>query len=332
MRKPLVMTALAGCLLILTAVALFQRMNHRLDATKELLRQTEERRANTSERLRAFENRVLELAEKLEAAQEENKTLRSTLQPSAAGPASPLNVPPRLSHAMVGARFEHARTLAKSGKHAEALAEFLWCYDEGMPRVAAFGGVRESYLLNEIARLGEQYPVALDALRVRRDQMLDAIIADPDDRSAFSEFSSLNHALKEDQQNLALWEKLPAGDPRRSQFGLQVYEDLARSRRYADALEAYPYRTMTSLFDSLIEEYDAPADWSAEKIANMRRSARSGAIKTAASNLEVLLGADQLDQAREFAAKVLAYDASESTRQALRAAATRAGRADFVLP
>lgn len=332
MRKPLLATALAGCLLLLAAAFIFHRMGQRFHATTEGLRQSEERHADASRKLRALERSAHELAARLAIAEEENRTLRAALNPHAkTHPASSFVPPPRIGHATVDARYEHARALAKSGNHAEALAEFLWCYDEGMPRVAGFGGVRDSYLLGEIARLGEKYPAALDALRGRRDQALDAIIADPDDRGAFSDFSSLNHALKEDHQNLTLFEKLPAGDERRGMLGLSVYEMLTTARRYDEALEAHSFRSMTDLFDALTEERDIPG-MSEEKIAQIRKHNRTSSIKTAAGNLEVLLGAGKLEQAQSFAARVLAYDDTPDTRQLLRDAAAKAGRPDFPIP
>ena len=65
---------------------------------------------------------------------------------------------------MVSTRYKNAQELARQGDAAEALKEFLWCFDDGMPRVSGYGGVRTSFLLSSIAKLGEKYPAALVAL------------------------------------------------------------------------------------------------------------------------------------------------------------------------
>ena len=325
-RLLIAVALLSGC------AALLLLQNRKLaDTRAELLRARENDHATTA-KLLALETRAGELAARLAATERDNSALRTKVESAAAATTTArLQPPPRISHAQVDARYNRARQLAKAGNHSEALADFLWCYDEGMPRVAAFAGVRGSFLLGEIARLGEKYPAALDALRARRDQLLDAIISDPDDSAAFHDFSSLNHALQEDAQNLALFEKLPPGDERRGQLGLQVYETLAQSKRYAEALEAHSYRSMRSLFDTLTAEREFPSTDEA-RAARIRQMSRASALSTAAKNFEVLVGAGQLDQAREFAAKVLAYDTADATRQSLREAAARAGRPDFAIP
>ncbi len=59
---------------------------------------------------------------------------------------------------MVESRCKRAHELARSGDAAAALEEFLWCFDQGMPRLSSFAGVRTSFLSSSIAKLGETYP------------------------------------------------------------------------------------------------------------------------------------------------------------------------------
>jgi hypothetical protein len=65
-------------------------------------------------------------------------------------------------------RMNRGRELRKQGKYAEALREYLWCFDEGS-RDPAFAGVRISFLVSEIADLSKQFPAAREALLSRRD-------------------------------------------------------------------------------------------------------------------------------------------------------------------
>lgn len=310
-------------LLLVISVFLLHRQSRQLAETRAELTETTLARDESARQLRELEHRAADMEQGLAIAQKQT--------PQAASATSPLHPPQRLTHGHVDARFKRAKDLAKAGQSEEALAEFLWCYDEGMVLVSAFDGVRGSYLLGEIARLGEKYPLALDALRVRRDQLFDAILADPDDSAAFLDFASINGALKEDALNLALFEKLPSGDARRRMLGLQVYETLAQTKRYAEALEAHSYRDMTSLFEALIEEQDLTS-LPDDKIAQIRAHNRASGIKAAARDLEVLVGAGKLDQAQLFAAQVLAYDDTPATRQLIQDAAARAGRPGFFSP
>ena len=245
--------------------------------------------------------------------------------PPRKAPASRRSRGARITHKEVDARYDRAKELARAGAHAEALAEFLWCYDVGMVAVASFFGVRTSFLLSAIASLGKAYPPALQALRSRRDAVEHAIASDPGGAKGLSEYSSLNHYLKEDEKTLALFDQIPAGDPRRARMGLSVSRLLAGAGRYAEALEAHPFDRMIELFDDVIQTC-APSHFSDEDKAELEQSIRGHAVRSAANNIEVLAGAGAFDAAREYVAKVLAYDDTLGTRSLLADAFARAGR------
>ena len=63
-------------------------------------------------------------------------------------------------------RYALGRLLAQAGKDAEALDEFLWCFDVGMKQAPGYGGVRTSYLVSDIGSLAAHYPPARQALIV----------------------------------------------------------------------------------------------------------------------------------------------------------------------
>jgi hypothetical protein len=236
-----------------------------------------------------------------------------------------------ITRKMVEERYARAQDLAGKGSHEEALAEFLWCFDEGMVAVSSYTGVRVSFLLGEITRLGRDYPPAIEALRRRRDALEEAIAAAPGAGAGLADYASLNHYLKEDGRNLALFERLPAGDKRRGMLGLSVYEELGRAGRYAEALEAHPYDRMVSLFEAIAVRRKQPGFSKAEQ-ERLDERQLAHTVRLATGNIEVLVGAGKVEEAEAYAKKLLAYDGSAATREKLHAAAVRAGRADLFAP
>ncbi len=227
---------------------------------------------------------------------------------------------------MVQARYTFAQMLTRNEKYAEALGEFLWCYDEGMVDETAFAGVRTSFLTGELGRLAKKYPPARAALVIRRDDAKARLLASTTNRRAATEFAALNEALGENAASRALFEQLPAGDVRRRGFGYRFYSELVAEQRYADALEVQPYATMVKLFDYMIVERPALGK------NRISQSNRALGLKSAATNVEVLAGAGELDHASEMIAKILEADSSDETRALLHEKLVRAGHDELLPP
>jgi thiol-disulfide isomerase/thioredoxin len=148
------------------------------------------------------------------------------------------------------ARQEFAGRLARAEKHEEALENFLWCYDHGLEHDPSYVGVRSSFLLGEIATLGESYPPALDALRTRRDagerillQHLDPVkYGDPPApaRTPQPSLTDILHAVVSPGGN----------DPRRAYNEALAFHELAAMNHYVGD----PARTMT-LFETIRADY-----------------------------------------------------------------------------
>jgi thiol-disulfide isomerase/thioredoxin len=230
---------------------------------------------------------------------------------------------PAEGRAAVQARYNFAKTLAQNGKYAEALEQYLWCYDEGMVREAGFAGVRVSFLTGDLGRLAAQYPPTREALIVRRDNARARLLASAADRQAATEFSALNEALGDRAANLALFDQFPAGDARRRGLGLRVYAELVTARRYADALEVQPYETMRLLLESGLNP-------SAVVKGEFRETMKAMSLKNAATNVEALAGGGELDHAREFIARILAADSSAEMKALLREKLARAGHPELL--
>jgi len=246
------------------------------------------------------------------------------IQSSAANSAD-ANAP--ITHDTVAARFAHAQELAKNGDYAGALAEFLWCYNQGMPQVADYRGVRDSFLLSDMADLGKQYPAALDALRDLRDQAKSRILNDATDVGAMQDFSSLNTVLNDDSATMDLFNQLSPDDPRRAAVGLGVYNQLVANQDYNDAAQAMPYQKMNMMIDAMTEPHpgvNLPAQ--AQEIMHTQT------VMTGAKYVETLAGSGDLTDARALADKILNYDNSDETKVILQSHAARAGQPNLFNP
>ena len=232
----------------------------------------------------------------------------------------------------VQARYQRAKELARSGDNEGALSEFLWCYDEGMVRVASFAGVRNSFLLRPLAELARKYPPALAALHERRDALEQRVMASATDWDAAVDYASLNRTLGEQDRNLSLLEKLPSGDPRRKTvltFG-GVLDQLVAARRYDEIVMVRGYDEMATSLDRITMTMPFPAGTPASLVETTRVLSHDRAIASAATDIEVLAGAGQLDRARELAGILFAYDSSPETRRIVQEHLRRAGHPELL--
>jgi RNA polymerase sigma factor (sigma-70 family) len=233
-----------------------------------------------------------------------------------------------ITHDLVQSRYKEAQELARNGDSAGALKEFLWCFDEGMPRVMGYGGVRDSFLLDEIAKLGENYPPALAALRERRDAALQRMLSSENDSDAAQDFASINRELHEGQNTLAAFDQLPADDRRRRTLASVAYEQLISAQRYSDAILGRSYATTLSLLELTATERPLPANITNPEA--VRKTQRDYLINNTATSVEALAGAGDLVHARELAGKLLSYDNSAGTIAILQQHLTRAGQAGLL--
>ncbi|MFA6289627.1 MAG: hypothetical protein WC661_19780 [Opitutaceae bacterium] len=290
--------------------------------SRDALAAAQKQQARLLAKVHRLENSLTAANARLKASEEDGAKLLGVIDNATANATSgAVRVP--ITHDYVEARYKHAQELAKTGNNEEALKEFLWCYDEGMPPIAGYGGVRYSFLLQMIAKLGETYPPALAAMRERRDKAEQRILASASDFDATMSFSSLNHYLKEDARNMRLYERLEPDDPRKSTVGMMVYSELATARRYREAAQAKPYASMRNMVEAL-------TDTSGPHAALIRQSQRIEIVKTTAGYVEVLAGTGDLPHARELAARILSYDGSPEAQTILQEHATRAGHPELL--
>lgn len=331
------MTAGAGVLAALAVGAAVYQLNlsqQRAEDVRALTGQTQVLAA----KLTAMENRARTAEQRAAEAEDDSGRLIAAIQSQSAAKAATAqaavqratttSVAEPLTHDTVQARYRRAQELARTGDPAEALRELLWCFDTGMPPVAGFGGVRTSFLLSDIARLGQRYPEALSALRERRDQAEKRLLASQTDYDATSTFAAINRTLKENNRSIALLDQFPPGDARRRTLAMTAFDTLCELQRYSDAAHGRTYSQMTQQFERSIEERRVPAG--VNDPARLRKLERDFALSSAAKHVEVLAGSGALDHAKALAARVLTFDGSAETRALLQKHVERAGQPELL--
>lgn len=222
------------------------------------------------------------------------------------------------------ARMDSARALVQDGKYEEAMEKFLWCYDEGLKHNKAFHGVRLTFLLNDLARLGERYPQARSALQERRQDVLTKVRANEASELNVAELAALNRALGEDALTLAVYDELKDDHPHWPIVALlrrQVFDQLRAARRYQELYEELDLsHEVEKTF--LLAEPDVLANEVTLRLTTAQRqeleqAKREVVIENLADYYEILIGAGRLDQAEKLARRVLKLDDSAPTYNAL---------------
>ncbi len=219
------------------------------------------------------------------------------------------------------AKMDFARALAQRGKYEEALAELLWCYDEGLKHNMAFAGVRVSFLLAQIAELGRKHPPALAALRERRDAAAARVAelkGSPFDMMPVMELASLNEHVGEPEKTLQLYDKLRTEHPKWLAVGFlreRVFDQLLAAHRYAELAESID-------FEAEIEQEIAMNKMSGSFMSKEQREQlaeyeRRALVDTIAKYYQVLIGVKNLAEAEKLADRALKIDESAQTYNAL---------------
>ena len=227
------------------------------------------------------------------------------------------------------ARMQHGQKLAQSGKNAEALEEFLWCFDHGDEARPSFYCVRLGFLLEEIKELATRDPDARKALESRRDAQELKLLSGSTNQLGVLELVRLNDALNQKQKIIEVFDRLPAGSPVRGVLADMIVDDLIEARRYADILAG---KDAKSAFTKSVENFDYMAgllDPKNPMREQTEQSYRNYTVHSGAGYFEALAGVKRNDEARELAQQILKFDASASTRKTLADAAVRAGNGDL---
>lgn len=250
----------------------------------------------------------------------------------------------------VDLRHDLAKALHEEGQHAEALVHYMWLWDECLEHRPSWYGVRLSFLLSDIVRLGGAYPPALEALGERAEAARQRVLAgspELDERALFRDvhdFATLSSALGRKQETLVLWDELAererlTPDVCRA-FQEEVIGPFIAAKRWKDVVrvlgdpvehfaQALELHEVTSRMLSEREGRDDRdgRDKSGDESAAhaMQVSIMRGRVVSAGvRGYTALLGTDD-ERAGELLERILAFDASSRTYAALFDAARDAG-------
>ena len=227
------------------------------------------------------------------------------------------------------ARMQFGVALAQKGKDAEALTEFLWCFDHGLEAGPAFTGVRLSFLLMDIKNLAAHYPPAQQALETRRDERQAKVAAGSTDFQTIQDLVSLNKALGQETKNLAVFDQLPADSKTRNLISRLLTDQFLEAKRYADVLQGTDGR---SAFRKAVEQFNMTLDFLG-KDNPMRKQVeenlRQFTVTAGAHYFEALAGLKRNQDGKDLAGQILKFDSSQATRTLLADAAQRAENAEL---
>ncbi|MDB6056942.1 MAG: polymerase, sigma-24 subunit, subfamily [Verrucomicrobiales bacterium] len=227
-------------------------------------------------------------------------------------------------------RMSHAQRLAQQGKNAEALKEYLWCFDHGDEVSPSFDAIRVTVLVGYINNLGARYPAARKALDTRRDERQSKFFAGAVEQQSAVELVHLNNALAQKDKNLAVFDRLTAGSAGRHIICGMIIEQLLEAKRYADILSENG-DTKTA-FAATVKQCNEMADMLDPKNP-VRDSFVEGyhkyAVDSGAHLFEALAGLKKNDAGRELAGEILKFDSSPTTRETLSEAAKRASNTEL---
>jgi thioredoxin-like negative regulator of GroEL len=237
-------------------------------------------------------------------------------------------------------REHHADELARAGKYEEALAEYLWCFDEGKASVG-YAGVRLSFLLSDIEDLGRNYPAAIKAMEQRRDAAEARVRSGTITFDDLADAVALNEHLDAKERSLTLFDDVKKAGPikgmARMAFFLHLKEQLHQAKRYEDLLGLldHPAKYVTGQirqykFTKQMSEARADKDKPEDPELSADTFLRSHTIEDGARIFEALVATKRDPEADQVVEALIAFDATGKTYAALIRAADRAGATDRV--
>lgn len=105
-------------------------------------------------------------------------------------------------------RLQTARDAVLNGAYELALENYIWFHHNALSEQPSFYGVRLSYALDEWLLLAEQYPPALTALLLIRDQKVSRLLAGECDYELFNDVATINEYLKQETATYELFKSI----------------------------------------------------------------------------------------------------------------------------
>jgi hypothetical protein len=247
-----------------------------------------------------------------------------------AAPASPSRDPI--------AREDLANQLAREGKSKEALEQYLWCFDHGLENDRAYDGVRASFLISDIRRLGQTYPPAIDALRQRMDLAKQSLLSGNGQPRQADDFALLAVRFGEFDRVMTLLGELSKRHPESLPLTERIVDPLLNNmlmeNRYLQIVEAVPQDRawLDAQLNRSRELMDYMQARAAGSVLGALQVAFIGTYFTTShteSYFEALAGAGRRREAEYLAVGLMDIDGSQEMRTRLSEAAKRAGNDDL---
>lgn len=243
-------------------------------------------------------------------------------------------------------RMRLADAMAQRGKLEDALAEYLWCFDEGARHKPEFVSIRNAFLAGKIAGLGQKLPAAVAALNQRRSDATKTLLASAteaaqkDNAAAASKQSltesamtivAIDRAQMRGSSSISLYDQLKsqgeaAAEARRALAG-SLFDALWNSKRYEDMLR--DCGDPDKRFADDVARYTASLPEMEKQDPRAKEFMRAQVITPAARFFEALLATRQFTAAESLSKKVIEFDGSGRAYATLITNAIRAGDNQF---
>jgi thiol-disulfide isomerase/thioredoxin len=223
--------------------------------------------------------------------------------------------------------------LAGRGRYAEALTEYLWCFDHGVEHEWSYSAVRVSFLLSDIARLGQKYPPAVKALEDRRDAAEAALFSEKGSSENANDVFALNDSLGAPDRNIAVWDRLKKDGRAGKEIHIVAYrliEPLVKVKRYSDALEVGGdlARETKSAITRAKPRGKSKDSRDADFDEAVAAAGAQLAVQKVGAYYEAAIGAHESKMADSIAGQLIAFSPRGQTFVGLIDHATRAGDLD----
>jgi len=236
----------------------------------------------------------------------------------------------------VEARYEIAREMLRARQYDEALAHYLWLWP-ATREVGAYGGVRLSFMLSDMAALAGKHAAAKQAFdEIFTELQAKVEAADTPAFATWQEWRSFCRYFDGAERILVWYEKRRDESGRlfasQADFAAQyitaeVFDELLRHERGADALRLYD--DVRKRAEQLVEQYRQLTHRLPDE-AELRTSLETHARKTLTDGLTKLFGAllsaDRREEADAVAASLLTTLDLPASRLALVRAALEDAR------
>lgn len=168
-----------------------------------------------------------------------------------------------------------------------------------------FTTLSRTMILRRLAKLGAIYPPTIAVMKGLRDASLAKIGPTANDQwFPVVDVVLLNKYLGDNSGTIALYENLPENDPRRRSVAAVGGEAFVAVGHYGALADAKPLGTMIDEFDGQVRRVG---------VGGMDRAGRDFIIKSTASNIETLVGANREADAEILIQRLRLFDNSQST-------------------